>query len=147
MADRIRAHWADPGRPGYRVQQKPVGRGRKQEDRLPTNDDFPQTWMPIKSGRVLCAADVLPFDPSKRRVKKQPQEFHIEDYPVEYPEDQLDIGEGENTHETLMMGVDYALKDLSAARDAAYASGEETLGARINQAIEQAYTIIMGRGV
>ena len=117
--ERKQANWADPGRPGYRVKQKPVGKDRKRhEGPLQTNEDFPQSWTRVM-GRALCAADVLPFDPSKRR-KQAPK-------PAAPPEN--------DPYNAVTMMVDYAAGDIARARDAARAIGEEAFAARLEQAL------------
>jgi hypothetical protein len=123
------SNWADPGKDMYRTKQTPVGKDRKKEEGpIPTNDDFPQTWTDVKGERVLCAADVLPFDPSKRRLKTSPA--------------QAQPAPDTDPYNAITMKIDYALGDLKEAAQMAMEQGEEPLAARIQDAIRKAYSAL-----
>lgn len=73
------AHWVEPGSNKQTpVEANPVGVDRKSVEGIDTNEDHPDTWMPTQPARDLCglrvtAADILQFDPQKRRLKTTPK--------------------------------------------------------------------------
>jgi len=126
------SNWANPGKPGYRIKQEPVGKDRKQnEGPFPSNNDLPQTWTHIMGNKIiLCAADILQFDPTKRKLKTpsaQPKSVSPEPHPEKDP------------YNAITMKVDYALGDLAEARNMAREAGEDALAARIESAIRKAF--------
>lgn len=47
-AKEVRAGWLDDSRDTYHTDQKPVGHDRKEHEGIPTQEEFPNTWLPTQ---------------------------------------------------------------------------------------------------
>jgi hypothetical protein len=128
-----KAAWLEKSRDMYRVEQKPVGRDR-QKVLGPTTREIPYTWTELpKSGLKITAAEILQFDPSKRRLKS-PGKPRKPSPALPTPEEPELSDEMQEERDALFYAYDMTAYELRILYNNAVYMGELDLANRVQKA-------------